>query len=64
MKSLIHTGMKPVSLALTPDERFLAVTDTANQSISVVRTATGDLITSKPAGQDPVDVIIPGWIGR
>lgn len=61
VKSLIHTGSRPSALALTPDGRFLAVTDPVDQSVSVIRTATGDLITTKPAGQDPVDVVIPGW---
>ncbi|MGH9401170.1 MAG: YncE family protein, partial [Terriglobia bacterium] len=64
VKSLVHVGMRLSALALTPDERFLAVTDAGGESVSVVRTATGDLITTKPAGQDPVDVIIPGWLGR
>lgn len=61
VKALVHSGSRPSSLALTPDGRFLAVTDPVDQSISVIRTATGDLITTKPAGQDPLEVVIPGW---
>ena len=41
VKSLVHVGMRLSALALTPDERFLAVT------------ATGDLITTKPRRTGP-----------
>ncbi|MGH9397890.1 MAG: YncE family protein, partial [Terriglobia bacterium] len=61
---LTHVGIKPQALALTPDERFLAVVDSGGGRLSLMRAATGDLITSIPVGADPVDVVIPGWIGK
>lgn len=58
-----HVGIRPEALALTPDERFLAVVDSASDRLCVVRAATGDLIASIPVGADPVDIVIPGWMG-
>ncbi|MGH9452313.1 MAG: YncE family protein [Terriglobia bacterium] len=60
----VHVGITPQALALTPDERFLAVADSAAGRLTVIRAATGDLMTSIPVGANPVDVVIPGWIGK
>lgn len=59
-----HVGMRPQALALTPDERFLAVVDSEGDRLSVMRAATGDLMTAIPVGAGPVDVAIPGWMGK
>lgn len=59
-----HVGLQPVALALTPDERFLAVVDAAADRLTVIRAHTGDMVNSVPVGADPVGVVIPGWLAR
>lgn len=61
VQSTLHVGVAPRSLALTPDERFLAVADSASGDLAIVRTSPLSLITVLPVGADPVDVIVPGW---
>lgn len=59
-----HVGLQPVALALTPDQRFLAIVDSAADRLTVIRARTGDLVNSVPVGADPVSVAIPGWLGQ
>lgn len=59
-----HVGLQPVDLALTPDERFLAVVDATADRLTVIRAHTGDMVNSVPVGADPVSVVIPGWLAR
>lgn len=61
---LTHIGLQPVALALTPDQRFLAVVDSAADRLTVIRAHTGDLVNSVPVGADPVTVVIPGWLAQ
>ena len=61
VQSTLHVGVRPQSLALTPDERFLAVADSASGNLAIVRTSPLSLITVIPVGSNPVDVIVPGW---
>ena len=71
-----HVGMEPRALALTPDERFLVVADTAASSLAVLhsdptslsesRSALDShslLITTVPVGARPVDVVVPDLPG-
>jgi YVTN family beta-propeller protein len=66
-------GRSPVALALTPDERFLAVADPGSSSLGVLGTSVLNpkskpngtplpLITMIPVGAHPVAVAIPGWL--
>jgi DNA-binding beta-propeller fold protein YncE len=59
-----HAGTQLSALALTPDERFLAVTDSASSSLAVLRADKLGLVTTIPVGADPVDVIIPDWLPK
>jgi DNA-binding beta-propeller fold protein YncE len=59
--STVHVGVSPQSLALIPDERFLAVADSASGSLAILRASPLALVTTVPVGGDPVDVIVPGW---
>ena len=59
--STVHVGVSPQSLALTPDETFLAVADSATGNLAILRATPLALMTVVPVGADPVDVIIPGW---
>lgn len=69
-----HVGTMPAVIALTPDERFLAVADPGTSTLAVL--ATGPLnpkpkvpgtplplITMIPVGTRPVSVTIPDWLG-
>jgi len=71
-----HVGTEPRALALTPDERFLAVADYAASSLAVLRADPRSrdskgklwmdpkrslLITTVPVGAGPVDVVVPDW---
>jgi serine/threonine-protein kinase len=58
----VHIGIEPRALALTPDERFLAVADTSASTLAVLRTNPTNLLTTFPVGAKPVDVVVPGWI--
>jgi DNA-binding beta-propeller fold protein YncE len=49
-------------MALTPDERFLVVADTAASTLAVLETDPARLLTTVSVGADPVDVVVPGWI--
>ncbi len=60
--SVVHAGTQPSSIALTPDQRFLAVTDSATSSLAVLRTDKLGLVTTIPVGADPVHVVIPDWL--
>lgn len=69
-----RAGIAPSALALTPDERFLAVTDPASSSLAVLGTGPLSaksskvpsvplpLITTISVGAQPVDVAIPDWL--
>jgi len=66
-----HVGMEPHALALTPDERFLVVADSAASSLAVLHadpTSLGNnrsvLITTVAVGARPVDVIVPKLPGK
>ena len=58
----VHVGIEPRAMALTPDERFLVVADTAASTVAVLRTNPPTLLTTFPVGADPVDVVVPGWL--
>ena len=58
----VHVGIEPRALALTPDERFLAVVDTSASTLAVLQTNPATLLTTFPVGARPVDVVVPGWI--
>jgi DNA-binding beta-propeller fold protein YncE len=60
--SVVHAGTQPSALALTPDERFLAVTDAASASLAILRTDSLGLVTTIPVGSNPVHVVIPDWL--
>jgi DNA-binding beta-propeller fold protein YncE len=60
--SVVHAGTQPSALALTPDERFLVVTDAASSSLAVLRTDSLGLMTTIPVGSDPVHVVVPDWL--
>jgi DNA-binding beta-propeller fold protein YncE len=62
--AVTHAGTEPSALALTPDERFLAVTDAASASLAVLRADTLGLVTTIPVGSRPVDVVIPAWLRK
>jgi hypothetical protein len=47
---------------LTPDERFLAVADSASASLAVLRADRAALLTTIPVGSRPVDVVITDWL--
>ena len=57
-------GTAPCALALTPDERFLIVADSATSSLAVLRTDTSALVTTIPVGNKPVDVVVPDWLEK
>lgn len=59
--SRVHVGVSPQSLALTPDEQFLAVADSATGDLAILRASPLSMITTVPVGASPVDVIVPGW---
>ena len=61
-----HVGMEPRALALTPDERLLAVADRAAACLAILQADPASLsrdrsvlITTVPVGASPVDVIVP-----
>jgi YVTN family beta-propeller protein len=58
----IHLGIEPRAMALTPDQRFLVVADTAASTLAVLQTNPAALLTTFPVGADPVDVVVPGWL--
>ena len=58
--------MEPRALALTPDQRLLAVVDRAASSLQILQADAASLsndrsvlITAVPVGASPVDVVIP-----
>ncbi len=72
-----HVGTEPRALALTPDERFLAVADYAASSLAVLRAdpeahdrkgkpwmdpKRSLLVTTIPVGAGPIDVVVPDWL--
>jgi DNA-binding beta-propeller fold protein YncE len=57
-----HTGTEPRALALTPDERFLVIADSATSSLAILRTDRSALVTTIPVAARPVDVVVPDWI--
>jgi DNA-binding beta-propeller fold protein YncE len=69
-----RAGIAPSALALTPDERFLVVTDSAGSSLAVLGTAPLSakstkvpsvpmpLITTINVGARPADVAVPDWL--
>jgi len=58
----VRIGIEPRALALTPDERFLAVADTSASTLAVLQTNPTILLTTFPVGAKPVDVVVPGWV--
>jgi YVTN family beta-propeller protein len=58
----VHLGIEPRAMALTPDQRFLVVADTAASTLAVLQTNPAMLLTTFPVGADPVDVVVPGWL--
>jgi YVTN family beta-propeller protein len=69
-----RAGIAPSALALTPDERFLVVTDSAGASLAVLGTAPISakstkvqsvpfpLITTISVGAQPIAVAVPDWL--
>ena len=68
-----YIGGAPAAIALTPDERYLAVANAGASSLEVLATSPLNpkpkvpgtalpLITSIPVGARPVAVAIPGWV--
>lgn len=55
-------GVQLGDLTLTPDERFLVVTDQAAGSLAVMRTQPPGLLTTISVGPDPTDVVVPDWL--
>lgn len=64
--STTHVGNEPCALALTPDERFLAVADCGAASLAILRTGAdrNALLSTIPVGAQPVDVVVPDWIWK
>lgn len=62
--AVTHVGTELSALALTPDERFLAVADAASSSLAILRTDTLSLVTTLPVGARPVDVVVPDWLWK
>ncbi|MGH9328105.1 MAG: YncE family protein [Terriglobia bacterium] len=60
----VCVGIRPDALALTPDERLLAVTDKAAGSLAVMRAQPLGLLTTIPVGPDPEDVVVPDWLWK
>lgn len=60
--SAINVSDSPGALALTPDQRFLAVAGANSASLIFLETEPPSLISLVPVGSDPVDIIIPGWL--
>jgi YVTN family beta-propeller protein len=58
----VHVGIEPRAMALTPDQRFLVVADTAASTLAVLQTNPATLLTTFPVGADPADVVVPGWL--
>ncbi len=66
-----HVGVEPRALALTPDERFLVVADSATSSVAILHADPislsnnrSMLITTVQVGTQPVDVVVPDWLGK
>jgi YVTN family beta-propeller protein len=70
-----YVGAAPAAIALTPDERYLAVAATGASSLAVLGTSPLNpkpkvpgtplpLITTIPVGAGPVAVAIPGWLAE
>ena len=68
-------GTSLSAMALTPDERFLVVTDSAGSSVAVLETSPLStkakvpsvplpLVTTVSVGAQPVSVAIPDWLSR
>ena len=63
--------MSPVALALTPDERLLAVADRAASSLAILQADAASLandrsplLTTVPVGSAPIDVVIPNQVSH
>ena len=67
--AILYGGHRePRALALTPDERFLAVADAGTSSLAVLiaepsrlADSRSAMLTSLPVGTRPVDVVVPNW---
>ncbi len=63
--SSTHVGTEPRALALSPDERFVVVADSASASLAILRADLRakplTLLTTIPVGARPVDVVVPDW---
>jgi DNA-binding beta-propeller fold protein YncE len=60
-------GSRPDALALSPNQNFLFVADTAAGDVSVVRTAARQgavLLTIIPVGQQPNAIAVKAFILR
>jgi DNA-binding beta-propeller fold protein YncE len=64
--STVHVGSRPDALALSPNQNFLFVADTAAGDVSVVRTGIGPpvLLTIIPVGQQPNAIAVKAFILR
>ena len=63
----VPVGRRPDALALSPNQNFLFVADTAAGDVSVVRTAAKQgavLLTIIPVGQQPNDIAVKAFILR
>jgi YVTN family beta-propeller protein len=54
----ITVGNAPVGLAVTPDGKHVYVANAADNSVSVIATATGEVSDPIPVGASPVRVAI------
>ena len=62
-----HVGSRPDALALSPNQNFLFVADTAAGDVSVVRTAAKQgavLLTIIPVGEQPNAVAVKAFLLR
>ena len=63
----VHVGSRPDAMALSPNQNFLFVADTAAGDVSVVRTAARQgavLLTIIPVGQQPNGIAVKAFILR
>ncbi len=57
VRATVRVGTYPHGLALTPDGRYLVVANTLGDTLSVIATATDQVVATLPAEQYPNDVM-------
>lgn len=58
LRATISVGAYPHGLALTPDGRYLVVANNLGKNLSVIETATDQVVATVPAEKYPNDVIV------